>query len=137
MLLSTTAAWASLPASAQVQENSAYPAERMRAVLDDDGIIAVESATVPGHLQLGLGLWSGYAQSPLVLRDAEGNRTGSLLSSRRGGSLVGSLGMGRTFQVGLELPLIFFQRRNETTAQAMNPLSPIAMGGFGDVRLVG
>lgn len=126
------------PVKAQeAQEESRFPAERMRSTFDSEGIIGVESATTPGHLKLNLGLWGGYAKSPVVLRDDDGNRLGTLLSDRAGGAVFGSVGLGDSFLLGVELPLVFYQGRRSNTPAAVAPLAAIAMGGIGDIRISG
>ncbi len=120
-------------------ESQSFPVERMRGTLDAEGIIAIESGAVPGHLRWDLGIWGGYAANPLVVvKQATGERLTALVSDRVGGSVIASVGLFGRAQLGLEVPVIVYQQRPgglipEVTSK---PLSDIAMGGPGDLRIV-
>lgn len=135
--LSTSLGAFSSPALAASTEDRAFAVERLRVSLDRDGLLGVEWGTMLPHLSWDAGLWAGYADNSLVLIDPTGHRLGSLLSTRVGGSVFGTVGVLNWLQVGAELPLVFFQDRPDnipggTTA----PLQSLRVGGFGDVRLV-
>ena len=124
-------------AGAQNEIATDYPAERFRLATDAEGILDVEWAAVPKHLELALGVWLGYADDPLTVYapddTGERARIGSLVSSRVGGSLVGSIGLMDRFALGVSLPLIVSQD-NELDGAQMVP-SSISSFGLGDIRL--
>ena len=125
-------------ASAQNEIASDYPAERFRLATDAEGVLDVEWAAVPKHLEFALGVWLGYADDPLTVyapnENGERERIGSLVSSRVGGSLVGSIGFMDRFALGVSLPLIVSQD-NELGGAQMAPPS-ISSFGLGDIRLI-
>jgi outer membrane protein OmpA-like peptidoglycan-associated protein len=127
-----------LAAGTAAAEPQDFPVERMRATLDSDGIIAVESGTVPGHLRWSAGLWLGYSANPLVVRRTDtGERLGSLVERRAGGSLVASIGLASFAQLGLELPFAAYQDRGaEIPGATTRPLDALAGAGLGDLRIV-
>ena len=99
-----------LAASPAVAEPQAFPIERMRGTLDAEGIIAIESGSVPAHLQWDLALWFGYQANPLVVvKQSTGERLAALVSDRAGGSVVAAIGLFDHAQVGLEIPFIGYQ----------------------------
>ncbi len=121
-------------AAAQVATDSEFPVERMRLAGDRDGILDVESARTIGHLQLDVGLWAGYANDPLQLHDADGNRIAGLVSDRWGGELVATLGLGSRFQLGLSLPLVLAQ--SQDTGGVGGPPASIDSFGLADITLM-
>lgn len=135
------AAFIAAPASAQ--EPGLFPAERFRPTLDREGFADVESATVPGHLQFDLGLWAGYAASPVTVSaidDGSVQRIASLVNNRLGGSIVGQLGLFDLLEIGLEIPATFYQdanipNPNDPALAGLVAADPLASFGFGDLRL--
>ena len=99
----------SLTAGAQqdVTEAQSFPVERLRISTNRQGLIDVEDASVSRHLDWDVGLWLGYARSPLlVYRLADNTRVGSLVENRVGGSLLASVGLFGFLELGADMPLI-------------------------------
>lgn len=105
---------------------SEFPAERFELSPNRLGILDVDSGEVLGHLNLDVGLWAGYADDPLVLNNAT-SRIGSLVHSRIGGALVGSIGLGSRFELGLSAPLVFSQSQRAQGVQG----APASIDSFG------
>ena len=128
--------WPSV-ASAQNTIASDYTVERFRLASDTEGVLDVEWAAVPKHLEVAMGVWLGYSDDPLTVyaADANGGRTriGSLVSSRLGGSLVGSIGLWNRFGLGVSVPLIVNQQQDASGIQMM--ASSFSSFGLGDVQL--
>lgn len=123
-------------ASAQNIESN-YTVERFRLATDTEGILDVEWAEVPKHLELAFGVWMGYSDDPLNVYVNDGDdreRTGSLVSSRLGGSLVGSIGLFDRFAIGLSIPLILSQ--DQDIGGISMSASSLSSFGLGDIRLV-
>lgn len=112
---------------------SEFPAERFELSPNRLGILDVDSGQVLGHLNLDVGLWAGYADDPLVLNNSTG-RIGSLVHSRLGGALVGSIGLGSRFELGLSAPLVFSQSQRAQGVQGA-PAS-IDSFGFADITAI-
>ncbi|MBK9036162.1 MAG: DUF4215 domain-containing protein [Myxococcales bacterium] len=123
------------PVQAQVVEGStAYPVERFRLAMDRHGVLDVESPRTPGHLKVDVGLWLGYANDPMTVRvGSDRERLGALVSDRIGGDLVGSVGLGKRFALGLAAPLILSQ--SESLGGLMTSTGALAGAGLGDLAL--
>lgn len=126
-------------ASPQVDEPRDFPIERFRWTFARTGVLAAEWAAVPEAGSWDLGLWLGTANDPLVLyRDeADGRRTQqtSLVAQRTAASLMVAYAPWRRLELGLELPLVLAQSRDDSPAGAGSMLASIAGAGLGDVRL--
>ena len=124
------------PASGQAVSRD-YSAERFRLAVDRNGVLGVEWAQVPRHLHVDVGLWLGFADDPIntyeVGGDGERDRTGSLVGSRLGAELVGSIGIMDHFALGLVVPVILSQSEDLGSVMAGGAISS---GGLGDVRLL-
>lgn len=122
---------------AQSQISSDYNVERFRIATDAEGILDVEWAEVPEHLEYSMAVWLGYSDDPLTLysMDAEGNRTrqGALVSARTGGSISGVVGLWDRYALGVSVPLVINQSEDQGTL-AMQP-SSLSGFGLGDIVL--
>ncbi|MCX5741571.1 MAG: transporter, partial [Proteobacteria bacterium] len=122
------------PAHAQLAGGSErFPIERLRIATDRDGLLGVEWADSPGVLAWNVGTYLGYANDPLTIYDTTtGERVGSLVGTRVGGGLVGSVGVASWLSIGAELPLIYAQSRS---APADMMLDTLTSATIGDLRL--
>jgi MYXO-CTERM domain-containing protein len=114
--------------SAPAMAEGPFPADHFRPTMDANGILDVESPTVPRHLDFDIGVVESWAKDPLVLRNAAGERLESVVGSRFTTSITGQLTLWDAVEVGFDIPVV---------GQA-SPLSgSAAPGGFGvgDVRL--
>ena len=115
-----------------------FAIERFSLSMDRLGILDVEGAAVPKHLQLELSAWVGYANDPLVIyREEEGggrSLLASLVHNRVGGSLLGSIGLWDRAAVGVKVPYILYQNEDLMGITSNANLSTAAIG---DIWLVG
>jgi len=120
------------PAAAQIDTgDGAFPAERFRLTMDHHGLLDVESARTPGNLVVDVGLWLGYASDPLTLRwGPDHEQLGSLVSSRFGGELVGSVGIGDRIELGLSAPVILSQGQDLGGLMTVDSLSGAGLGNL-------
>ncbi|NIR36609.1 MAG: hypothetical protein GWN07_11600, partial [Actinobacteria bacterium] len=129
-------------AQAPAVERQDFSVERFRLATDRGGILDVEWAAVPGHLQAQAALWIGYADDPLVLyrRDPDGNRerVAPLVDHRTTGSAVFALPLFDIISVGFELPVVLHQSRPSLGLDEglRLPAGNLRSAGFGDLRLV-
>jgi outer membrane protein OmpA-like peptidoglycan-associated protein len=131
VVLSTLAATGSF-----AQEKGNFPGDRFRTSLSRSGLVDVEWGTPAPHLNWDAGLFFNFSANNLVLyRIADNQRIGSLLGSRLGGSLFGTLGLLGWFEVGLELPLVLTQSREATIMGGTVTSLSALQGGLGDLRL--
>ena len=82
-----------------------------------------------------LGLLFNYADSPLVLQDANSERAAELVSSQLTGHLLAGVGIADRFELGLDVPLIMLQNGDAIPAI---PAIDASDAGFsiGDMRLL-
>ncbi len=126
------------PAVAQTMESASFPVERFRLSSDRRGLLDVEWAETPGHLNFDLAMWMGYEDDPLVVyRQEDDGRVvvGELVAARFAGDLVGSLGLTSYLAIGIDVPLIIYQDRPSSNPSAPMGLASISSFGLGDVRL--
>ncbi len=126
------------PVLAQHAEPRAFPLERFRPAIDQQGLLDTEWGGVPGHLVWGAGLWLGYANDPFVINrevDGETERVAALVGHRVSASLVASLGLYEWIQLGLELPLALYQGRDDEAGDYNRNLASLSAAGIGDLRL--
>lgn len=141
LVLAAAAGASVLPGRGRAQsaaEGRNFSVERFRIALDANGILDVESGAVPKHLSFGVGLWLGYADDPLVIERQGGGdstREGVLVGSRLGADLVFSLALFDWVQLGVNLPFVFYQDR-ENEIDGINGLGNLAQGGVGSPRIV-
>ncbi len=103
-------------------------ANSFRLAPDGEGILSVQTGTLPRHLELRAGFTLHYADSPLtVIRDGEVLRT--LVDHRVESHLSAAVGLFDLFDVGLQVPVTFYQ-------DAVYPglkLGDVGWGGVGDL----
>ncbi len=134
--------WASfVPAAASAQsvaEGRNFSAERFRLSLDQQGLLNVEWAEVPNHLDWDLSLWLGLADDPLAIykvQDGKRSRVGPLVDQRLGGSVVIALGLFDWVQLGIDLPLVFYQTRPDSLPGINGQLDGLSGFGLGGPRI--
>jgi outer membrane protein OmpA-like peptidoglycan-associated protein len=121
-------------AAAQVMEPANFGVERFRLSSDGDGMFDVEGAEVRGNMAVSATLWAGLANDPLVVyRGQPGDRAGSLVADRAGGSLSISISPRRWVQIGLDLPLVVYQDR--PASSSVGPMALESLNSFGTSNL--
>ena len=137
-LVWAAAMWPTIGRAQNAAEPRNFPAERFRLALDANGILDVESGAVPNHLSYELALWLGFADDPLVIDRRTGDdttRQGELVGSRLGAELVFSIALFDWVQVGVNLPMVFYQDRQDSIP-GVNNLGSLGQAGFGSPRVV-
>jgi len=121
-------------AAAQGMEPANFGVERFRLSSDRDGMFDVEGGDVRGNMAVSAALWAGFANDPLVVyRGEPGDRTGSLVADRAGGSLSASISPRRWLQLGLDLPVVIYQDR--PASSAVGPMALESLNSFGTSNL--
>lgn len=122
--------------AAFAQERGNFAGDRFRMSLNRSGLIDVEWASPAAHLSWDAGLFLNFSSNNLVVyRISDNQRLGSLIETRLGGSLFGTIGLLGWLEAGLEVPLIFSQTRpTSIPGAAVGELAPLA-GGLGDLRV--
>ncbi|HWN68512.1 MAG TPA: OmpA family protein [Haliangium sp.] len=135
-LLGTSLALLGNPAHAQEMTGADVPLERFRLATDAEGVLDVDWADVPNHLDWDLALWFDMADDPLVAyRDEDGDREriGSLVSRRVTTSVLASIALWDRVQLGLEVPLVLSQDGDSIPIFMLDEPSNV---GLGDIRLM-
>jgi len=122
------------PTDAKAQESGFDIQQFTPAPSQWHNYFGVQSSRIHGSGGFEFTLLGNYANDPLVLRDENGNRLGSVVSDQFGMNLLGSVGIGGVFELGLDLPMIVFQDGDDLGMEAGNPGA--AGFGVGDLRII-
>ena len=131
---------ASTPAWSQTSEGAKdLPMERFQLSLDRNGILGVEWAEVPDHLNFDLSLMLNFSDDVLVLRDpTTDDKVGELIGSRLTGNIVGAIALLDWIQIGIDIPVMLYQDRgdnfvvNQANGTVLDGLNQF---GVGSIRL--
>jgi outer membrane protein OmpA-like peptidoglycan-associated protein len=120
-----------LPAAARAQ-STAFDAQRFQPLGGARDVLAIPTASVPGHLEARAGVFLDYASQPLRLT---GPRTVVLVDSQTDLTLTGSIGLLDRFEVSLAFPIIVqLDGKPASDASAALPASRPRQG-VGDLRI--
>ena len=108
------------PVFAQEAGNDTVDISNFRPPPDGMRYFAVPSASTFRHYQLGVSIWSSYANDPLVLTlgdrrvspstvDVEGELGDAVIDHRFMGNIQVSLGLLQHFSLSVDMPLVFWQ----------------------------
>lgn len=137
------------PAWAQSTEDATFDFEIFRPHADYYGFTVVPGAATLGNLQLGVGAWLNYADDPMVLVNANGDRvsvTGEvgakdngdgLVEQRVGADLQVGMGFTRYASLTLDLPVALSQKAWDVQSLDDPTGDPLtgAAGGLRDLTL--
>lgn len=129
ILIATICVFASPSLLAQSTGLSGYNLQLFRPTVDGKGVITVNGSGVLGHLQPHVGFYSNFSQGLLTATTPVGNRL-EIVDSFLTGDVVASIGLWDRVNVGVDIPVFFFERgRNFNTAAVFDTY------GVGDARL--
>ncbi len=123
---------------AQSDDAFTLPIERFRPAIDDKGLVTTESGSIPTHLGFQTGLDLNYALNPLVIRDANGDVVGDIVSHRVAGDALFTIGLFDYVSLGVDLPITFLQVGGDVQqnlADAVGVSSGLASVGIGDLKI--
>jgi uncharacterized repeat protein (TIGR01451 family) len=122
-------------AQTPVMEPANFGVERFQLSSDRDGLFDVEWADVRGDMAVSAALWAGIANDPLVIYEGQpGNRVGSLVANRMGGSLSASISPNHWLQLGFDLPLVVYQ--NRPGSSVLGAMESLHSFGTGNLHLI-
>ena len=98
---------------AAAQTEPSIAARTWAPSIDPSAGLVLEPIQSPGPWQWSFSSWLSYAQSPVVLRDANNNVVSRPLDHALGLDLVAGLGLGDRAGVGVDVPVLVYQ--NGTT----------------------
>lgn len=138
----------STAAHAQDAESAGVDVELFRPASDGMGYLSVPSADTLGNLQAEAAFWLNYANDPVILTDANGNRVpatsdadgeagNGLIDDRLTGHLLLGMGISRWSSVTVDLPVTLFQDGVvPDTLSSAGGATAITGGGLGDIRVI-
>jgi OOP family OmpA-OmpF porin len=101
------------------------------------GGLFIEPASTPAHLDSNVGLSLSYARVPVRLHGMITGEVFNVIAHQLTGDLVGSIGLGENYSVGIDLPFIVAQTGDTLTKRETEVLGPMNLPAqaFGDVAL--
>jgi outer membrane protein OmpA-like peptidoglycan-associated protein len=129
------------PALADESRSRAFPADRLEPAVDSEGIANTEWAGVPDHFGWDAALWLGYENDPLfTYTNVDGRnpleRKASLIENRLHSELTLALALFNWVQIGLEVPFLLNQSRDDSKAPEIDTATPVGTMGFGDMAVL-
>ena len=140
-LAATLLALLAAPSASAQESQRTFPGFRLEPAVDVEGIGNTEWGEVPEHMQWDAALWLGYENDPLYLfTPVDGQnpfeRTDVLVQNRIHGNVVLALGLVDWLQVGLDMPLLLAQSRDESIAPEVDAGGgAISSLGIGDINV--
>lgn len=123
-----------LAAPAAAQDATAYDAQRFKpAPAQSVNYFGLHQARIVPSYELGL--LFNYADSPLVLQNADGDRDAELVAGQLTGHLLGAVGVADRFEIGIDVPLVLLQNGDEVP-QLPNVDASDAGFSLGDIRFL-
>lgn len=126
-----------------IPEDYPIDAERFRPAIDPFGYAVTESASTLDHLQVGVGLWGGYADDSATLY-VNGERLigpsprfpDAMLDQKSTVDLQLGLGLGHIFAMVAEVPAVVWQTGFEpAAARSEDPTTDPLPSGLQDIRV--
>lgn len=120
---------------AGVQAEEGFDLQQFNPMPDQSrNFFSASSAEVAPHLSWSAMALFNYAHKPLVLRDADDKRVGTVIDSQSTINLLGSIGLFGIGELGLDVPVVVHQPAGDTTVAGLDVSE--AGAGIGDIRLV-
>jgi hypothetical protein len=127
-----------IPATGQAQEKyDEFRVERFQLAMDGDGLLNVDWAAVPDHMNWNVATWLAFADDPLVIYDSadQDQRLGSMVGQRVAVGLAGTISLWGRVQFGLSTEVVGFQQSKGPVEDFQMPPESIPGAGLGDLRL--
>lgn len=145
-LAALLAAALSAPAFAQ-EVAEGVDVEIFRPASDGLGYFSVPSADTLGNLQMQAGFWLNYANDPVLLTDAQGNRLSvggatdgddgdGLIDDQMMGHLLVGMGITRWSSLTVDVPVTLFADGVQPGSLSSVSTASVSASGLGDVRVV-
>ncbi|MBI5508683.1 MAG: hypothetical protein HY903_08010 [Deltaproteobacteria bacterium] len=125
-----------VPAAAQV-EPAAFDAQLFHPTPDAGGMLGVMTEKTPGHLAVATGIWLDLGFNSLRVGVSSLQLPRATLVTRRFDThLIATLGVGRSLELGLELPWVMYQGGNDSAfARQVLKFDGFKSGRPGDLAL--
>ncbi len=118
-----------------VQAQDGFELQQFHPMPDQTrNFFSVSSAEVAPHLNWQAMALFNYANSPLTLRNVDGDNLGTLVGSQSVVNLMGNIGLFGIAELGLDLPVIVSQPEGSMRVAGLDVGD--AGFGLGDIRLV-
>jgi outer membrane protein OmpA-like peptidoglycan-associated protein len=127
---------ASTGAAQQSTDSPKFSLERFNPSQAGDRLFGVQSPFVAGHVVAHAVLMADYAHNPLVVRKANGDAIGSIVSGQMLLHVNASFALWNRLQLNVNLPLALLQSGQNPIADGRTFTSPTGFS-LGDVRIGG
>ena len=98
--------------------------------------MALEPVTTPGPWRWSVGVWTQYAESPVVLRDPTGAAVLTPVEHALGADFVAEIGLGDRAAVGVDLPLVLWQDGFSPLPSTVVSRGKVSTTALGDPALI-
>jgi len=123
-----------VPATAVGQESSkAVSLQAYESAIGPNKFLTIDSASVPSHLQFGIGLAATYQSSPFSLQ--VGDNTTDVIENQATADLTAALGLFDSLQLGFALPVTALLTGNDISSTGTPTGTELSGGGLGDPRI--
>lgn len=123
--------------AAQTSEPSGASLDRWQPALDLEAVAGVHTAERPLLGSYDFWLTVGLVNNLLEVTDDDAGITGSLVGPRLVSHVGGSMTLLPALQVGMSLPVVFYQARGDPVSPAFGPVGDFAAAGIGALGLMG
>lgn len=135
MLIAAAAALAA-PGASRAEDNPRLNANFFRPSVHPGDILAIQTATQPGHLKLGGGAFFTWNHSPLSIVDATTDeKIYGAVTNQFVADLYFSLGLSDYFDIGLDVPIFLYSAGD--SPGALSTLKEVSGASLGDIRVAG
>ena len=125
--------WATEP-SARAQQTR-FDVQNFRPTPGPRDLVIVPQSQPLAHLSGALGAYFSFALDPLVLLNSDGNRSLDVVKNRFQLDLMGAMGLGGWFELGVVLPVILYQ--SSGNLEPLGTEGEVRSTVIGDLSLIG
>jgi outer membrane protein OmpA-like peptidoglycan-associated protein len=100
-----------------------------------DDVLGLFGSATQGHLEWSVGAFASIADDPLEFRDDAGVTRARVVQSRFTTELIGAIGIGDRYELGLAVPVFNYQNLGDGTL-VTDAYPNVGSVGFGDIRVV-
>ena len=125
--------WVTEP-SARAQQTR-FDVQNFRPTPGPRDLVIVPQSQPLAHLSGALGAYFSFALDPLVLLNSDGNRSLDVVKNRFQLDLMGAMGLGGWFELGVVLPVILYQ--SSGNLEPLGTEGEVRSTVIGDLSLIG
>jgi hypothetical protein len=116
-------------------QTRAFPGERLEPGIDAEAIGHTDWAGVPDHFGFDAAVWLDYENAPLASASAPSERREVIVENRVHSEVALALAVFDWVQLGLDVPVLLYQSRNDAQAPELDRATPLGTFGLGDIAV--